>query len=169
MDREYQPEPRTALMRPESSRPRFKSMHHQRQQPRSNARGRTPSRSGRSQHSRQDSDSAKASGGRDTDRHVAPRRQDMRAKSLSGRPNRVAARPTFLDDIKHEVMVNYLYQQQCSRLWVSDGTGELEGVVVRKSSDQYVACPRELSNSPFAQAMSALGVQVSAAVLARER
>lgn len=24
-----------------------------------------------------------------------------------------------VDDIKHEVMVNYLYQQQCSRIWVS--------------------------------------------------
>ena len=33
----------------------------------------------------------------------------------------------MLDEIKHEVMVNYLYQQQCSQLWVSDGSGEIEG------------------------------------------
>ncbi|KAL1866050.1 hypothetical protein Daus18300_006951 [Diaporthe australafricana] len=145
-------------------------MHHLKQQPKSKATDRTQSRrgrSGRNQRSRRNSDSAKASSGRDTDRHVAPSRQNVRAKSLPGRPARFAARTTFLDDIKHEVMVNYLYQQQCARLWVSDGTGELEGVVVRKSSDQYMACPRGLSSSPFAQAMSALGVQCAMTVNSR--
>lgn len=66
----------------------------------------------------------------------------------------------FLDDIKHEVMVNYLYQQQCSHLWVSDGSGEIEGVLLRKSRGQYMACPPSLGNSPFAMACAALNVQV---------
>jgi hypothetical protein len=66
----------------------------------------------------------------------------------------------FLDDIKHEVMVNYLYQQQCSHLWVSDGSGEIEGVLLRKSRGQYMACPPQLGNSPFAAACAALNVQV---------
>lgn len=57
--------------------------------------------------------------------------------------------------------MNYLYQQQCSRLWVSDGNGVLEGVVVRKTADQYMSCPPELASSPFALSMAALGVQVS--------
>src|ERR1700709_774323 len=47
---------------------------------------------------------------------------------------------TFVDDIKHEVMVNYLYQQQCSHLWVGDGSGELEGVLLRKQRGNYMAC-----------------------------
>lgn len=101
------------------------------------------------------------SSGRDTDRHAAPSRQKSRAKSLPGRAGRIKARATFLDDIKHEVMVNYLYQQQCSRLWVSDGNGVLEGVVVRKTADKYMSCPPELATSTFAQSMAALGVQVS--------
>jgi hypothetical protein len=67
---------------------------------------------------------------------------------------------TFLDDIKHEVMVNYLYQQQCSQLWVSDGSGEIEGVLLRKSRNTYMACPPQLGNSPFAAACAALNVQV---------
>ena len=66
----------------------------------------------------------------------------------------------ILDDIKHEVMVNYLYQQQCSHLWVSDGSGEIEGVLLRKSRRQYIACPPQLGSSPFALACAAMNVQV---------
>lgn len=66
----------------------------------------------------------------------------------------------FLDDIKHEVMVNYLYQQQCSHLWVSDGSGEVEGVLLRKARGHYMACPPQLNNSAFGLACAALNVQV---------
>jgi hypothetical protein len=58
-------------------------------------------------------------------------------------------------------MVNYLYQQQCSHLWVSDGSGEVEGVLLRKSRNTYMACPPQLGSSPFAAACAALNVQVS--------
>jgi len=78
--------------------------------------------------------------------------------SLSNRSTQSSA---FLDDIKHEVMVNYLYQQQCSHLWVSDGSGEIEGVLLRKSRNQYMACPPQLGTSPFAMACAALNVQVN--------
>ncbi|KAI9697389.1 MAG: hypothetical protein M1836_004667 [Candelina mexicana] len=73
----------------------------------------------------------------------------------------------FLDDIKHEVMVNYLYQQQCSRLWVSDGSGELEGVLLRKGRNNYMACPPQLAQSPFAVACAALNCQVAMTVNSR--
>jgi hypothetical protein len=74
--------------------------------------------------------------------------------------NRSTQSSTFLDDIKHEVMVNYLYQQQCSHLWVSDGSGEIEGVLLRKSRNTYMACPPQLGSSAFAAACAALNVQV---------
>ena len=80
--------------------------------------------------------------------------------SVSGRSNRSTQSSAFLDDIKHEVMVNYLYQQQCSHLWVSDGSGEIEGVLLRKSRNTYMACPPQLGSSPFAAACAALNVQV---------
>ncbi|OAA52289.1 Glycosyl transferase, family 2 [Beauveria brongniartii RCEF 3172] len=73
----------------------------------------------------------------------------------------------MLDEIKHEVMVNYLYQQQCSQLWVSDGSGEIEGVLLRKSRGQYMACPPQLVHSPFAQACCALNVQCAMTVNSR--
>jgi len=69
-------------------------------------------------------------------------------------------RSSFVDDIKHEVMVNYLYQQQCSHLWVSDGSGELEGVLLRKSRNNYMACPPQLAHSAFAVACAALNCAV---------
>jgi hypothetical protein len=74
--------------------------------------------------------------------------------------NRSTQSSTFLDDIKHEVMVNYLYQQQCAHLWVSDGSGEIEGVLLRKARNTYMACPPQLGSSPFAAACAALNVQV---------
>ena len=80
--------------------------------------------------------------------------------SISGRSNRSTQSSAFLDDIKHEVMVNYLYQQQCSQLWVSNGTGKVEGVLLRKSKNTYMACPPALGSAPFAAACAALNVQV---------
>ncbi|PSS21993.1 hypothetical protein M430DRAFT_98768 [Amorphotheca resinae ATCC 22711] len=81
--------------------------------------------------------------------------------------NRSTQSSTFLDDIKHEVMVNYLYQQQCSQLWVSDGSGELEGVLLRKSKNTYMACPPQLGSSTFAAACAALNVQCAMTVNSR--
>lgn len=71
-----------------------------------------------------------------------------------------STRSSFVEDIKHEVMVNYLYQQQCSHLWVSDGSGELEGVLLRKSRNNYMACPPQLAQTSFAAACAALNVAV---------
>ncbi len=66
----------------------------------------------------------------------------------------------FLDDIRHQVMVTHIYQQQCSACWVGDETGEIEGVVLRKTKRQYLTCPASLIDSPFAAACAALNVQV---------
>ncbi|KAK4211778.1 putative glycosyltransferase [Rhypophila decipiens] len=94
-------------------------------------------------------------------------RYNSRPQSLSGRSTKSAGSSMFLDDIKHEVMVNYLYQQQCSHLWVSDGSGEIEGVLLRKTRGQYMACPPQLGNSPFALACAALNVQCAMTVNSR--
>ncbi|KAK4133561.1 hypothetical protein BT67DRAFT_53734 [Trichocladium antarcticum] len=94
-------------------------------------------------------------------------RYGSRPQSVSGRSVRSNGSSMFLDDIKHEVMVNYLYQQQCSHLWVSDGSGEIEGVLLRKSRGQYMACPPQLGNSPFALACAALNVQCAMTVNSR--
>ena len=57
-------------------------------------------------------------------------------------------------------MVNHIYQQQCSHLWVSDGSGECEGVLLRKSKGHYLACPPPLLESKFAYVCTQLNVQV---------
>lgn len=68
---------------------------------------------------------------------------------------------TMVDEIKHEVMVNYLHQQQCGHMWVADGSGQLEGVLLKKYRGEYLACPPDLVNSLFADACRAMNVQVS--------
>src|SRR5277367_6674421 len=58
-----------------------------------------------------------------------------------------SSRSSFFEDIKHEVMVNYLHQQQCSHLWVSDGSGRCEGIMLRKARSEYLSCPPKLVDS----------------------
>ncbi|KAL2134986.1 hypothetical protein VTI74DRAFT_10213 [Chaetomium olivicolor] len=99
--------------------------------------------------------------------HPPTPRYGSRPQSISGRSLRSNGSSVFLDDIKHEVMVNYLYQQQCSHLWVSDGSGEIEGVLLRKARGQYMACPPQLGSSPFAMACAALNVQCAMTVNSR--
>lgn len=87
--------------------------------------------------------------------------------SLPSRPGSIGGQSTqssqsvLLDDIKHEIMINHIYQQQCSHLWVSDGSGEYEGVLLRKSRANYLACPQSLLNSNLARMCAQLNVQVS--------
>jgi hypothetical protein len=77
----------------------------------------------------------------------------------------------FIDDIKHEVMVNYLFQQQNAMMWGNPADrnsyfgapasgGTEEGVLLRKSRGNYMACPPELARGEFARACTALNVQV---------
>ncbi|KAF1997916.1 hypothetical protein P154DRAFT_440284 [Amniculicola lignicola CBS 123094] len=73
----------------------------------------------------------------------------------------------FLDDIKHEVMVNFLFQQMCGKLWVGDVSGEVEGVILRKSRGNYMACPPALVNSPFTFYASQMNVQCAMTVNSR--
>ncbi|KAF4124458.1 hypothetical protein GMORB2_5124 [Geosmithia morbida] len=94
-------------------------------------------------------------------------RFNSRPQSISGRSIRSNRSSMFVDDIKHEVMVNYLYQQQCSHLWVSDGSGDVEGVLLRKSRGVYMACPPQLGNSSFAASCTALNVQCAITVNSR--
>ncbi|CAL3964384.1 unnamed protein product [Diplocarpon coronariae] len=81
--------------------------------------------------------------------------------------NRSTQSSTFLDEIKHEVMVNYLYQQQCSQLWVGDGSGEVEGCLLRKTKNTYMACPPQLGSSALATACAHLNVQCAMTVNSR--
>ncbi|KAI0838134.1 glycosyl transferase family group 2-domain-containing protein [Hypoxylon sp. FL0890] len=98
---------------------------------------------------------------------IPPSTFNSSRNSVSGRSVRSANSSVFVDDIKHEVMVNYLYQQQCAHLWVSDGSGDVEGVLLRKSKGSYMACPPALLNSSFARACSALNVQCAMTVNSR--
>ncbi|EGR46870.1 glycosyltransferase [Trichoderma reesei QM6a] len=105
--------------------------------------------------------------GNDVDLQPPTPRFHSRPQSSSGRSTPSTQSSMFLDDIKHEVMVNYLYQQQCSQLWVSDGSGEIEGVLLRKARGHYMACPPQLASSPFALACAALNVQCAMTVNSR--
>lgn len=70
-----------------------------------------------------------------------------------------------LGEIRHEVMVNYLYQQQCANLWVAEGAGETEGCILRKDKGGYTSYPDTLQNSQLLRSMKHLNVQVCEAAI----
>lgn len=72
-----------------------------------------------------------------------------------------ASNSILMEDIRHKVMSSHLYQQQCIRLWVSEGPSQLEGSLVRKARGEYTACPPDLLASPLARAVEELNVQVT--------
>ncbi|CAH0056406.1 unnamed protein product [Clonostachys solani] len=85
---------------------------------------------------------------------------DTPASAGPGPTRPLASRSRISDDINPEVLVNYLYQQQCLKLWVRSGSGEdNEGVVLRKKGGQYLACPPQPAGSLLLKAAAALKVE----------
>ncbi|KAI8958319.1 glycosyl transferase family group 2-domain-containing protein [Daldinia sp. FL1419] len=76
-------------------------------------------------------------------------------------------RSNFTDDLRHEVMINYLYQQQCSRLWIGAGAGITEGVLLRRYRGLYMVCPTSLVESVLERACLALDIQCAMTINSR--
>ncbi|KAJ8609740.1 hypothetical protein MRB53_038977 [Persea americana] len=80
----------------------------------------------------------------------------------SGRPSFDSKDGSIEDlvNIKCEVMVNWLHQQQMERLWTS-GEPE-EGVMLKKARGLYTCCPADLAQdqSTFFQAVNTLNVKL---------
>ncbi|CAK1357161.1 unnamed protein product [Cercospora beticola] len=72
-----------------------------------------------------------------------------------------------IHEIKCDVMVNWLYQQQMERLWTAGGMDE--GVVLKKSRGQYTCCPSDIVEEPFGffKAIETLNVKVAMTVNTR--
>lgn len=75
--------------------------------------------------------------------------------------------PSVMEEIKHEVMANYLFQQQCARMWIGDSSGAAEGVLVRKARGAYLAFPPDLIQSQFAVGVLALNLPCAMTVNSR--
>lgn len=65
-----------------------------------------------------------------------------------------------INEIKSDVMVNWLYQQQMERLWTAGGVDE--GVVLKKGRGAYTCCPADITEEPygFFKAVETLNVRV---------
>lgn len=66
-----------------------------------------------------------------------------------------------MSDLKCEVMVSWLHQQQLEKLWF-EGSNE-EGIVLKKSKGIYACCPERAGHGDmqFRKAIEALNVKVS--------
>ncbi|WPH01751.1 Hypothetical protein R9X50_00460300 [Acrodontium crateriforme] len=72
-----------------------------------------------------------------------------------------------INEIKCDVMVNWLYQQQMERLWTAGGHDE--GVVLKKSRSSYTCCPADIIEEPygFLKAVETLNVRSAMTVNTR--
>jgi hypothetical protein len=65
-------------------------------------------------------------------------------------------------------MANFLYQQQCSQLWIDhNNPANSEGVLLRRTRGEYLACPVQLIHSTFAAACAQLNLQAAMTVNSR--
>jgi hypothetical protein len=78
--------------------------------------------------------------------------------------SRPASRITDKDltDIKCQIMVSWLHQQQIEKTWF-DSQAHDEGVVLKKCKGEYVCCPESLGDQSgeFCRAVEHLNVRVS--------
>jgi len=67
---------------------------------------------------------------------------------------------TDFNDLKCDVMVNWLYQQQMEKLWTAGGHDE--GVMLKKNRGAYTCCPADIVEEQFGffQAVQMLNVRV---------
>ena len=104
---------------------------------------------------------------------ATPRRGDGPVASsrasiaLSERSGRTTKRESFMDEIKHEVMVSHLHHQQQLLMWNTDQSGQYEGVVVRRHRNDYLCAPTPVMDSPFGRGCAMLNVVVSNRTLRR--
>lgn len=126
---------------------------------------RTPRQSSQSRNDRRHKTRSKSPSGADPSASSASKPLISRGPSVrsttSAQSAQSMANSALNSETRHKVMVNYLYQQQCTRLWVAEGHTQVEGCLVRRSRGEYVACPTPLITSPFAIAMEELDVKVS--------
>jgi hypothetical protein len=66
-----------------------------------------------------------------------------------------------MNELKCDVMVNWLYQQQMERLWTAGGMDE--GVILKKGRGAYTCCPADITEEQdgFFRAVETLNVRVS--------
>jgi hypothetical protein len=65
------------------------------------------------------------------------------------------------DAVKHQVMINYLYQQQGNNGWRSSNESQPQGIILRLSKDNYLSYPPQFAESTLVEALQNLNVQVS--------
>lgn len=103
--------------------------------------------------------------GTSTPQHLAP---SGAATPFGSRPASVFPEGDFRNhakeeilDIKCDMMVNNLYQQQMELLWTAGGHDE--GILLKKSRGKYACCPSDLESEPvgFFKAVETLNVRVS--------
>lgn len=86
--------------------------------------------------------------------YTPPSGLTSRAESITSTDSR------GVEQIKHQVILNFLWQKQRGLGWTLDTTGTREGVMIRKTRQEYIYRPAQLASSHFAAAMSMLNVQV---------
>ncbi|GME28434.1 Glycosyl transferase family 2 [Neofusicoccum parvum] len=70
----------------------------------------------------------------------------------------------FIHDIRHDIIINHLYEKQVGQRWIQDFSGTVEGVLLKKARGEYITFPEQLVESTLAQSIATLNVQAALTV-----
>lgn len=73
----------------------------------------------------------------------------------------------FIHDIRHDIIINHLYEKQVGSRWISDFSGAIEGVLLKKARGEYITFPEPLVESTLAQSIATLNVQAAMTIKTR--
>lgn len=76
------------------------------------------------------------------------------AESVSGKDS------LYSNDVQRDIILSYLFQRQCTSMWIQDVAGTNEGVMLKNARNDFLTMPLTLKGSLLQQAVSALNTKV---------
>ncbi|GIZ37748.1 hypothetical protein CKM354_000118400 [Cercospora kikuchii] len=83
------------------------------------------------------------------------------AESVSGKDS------LYSNDVQRDIILSYLFQRQCTSMWIQDVAGTNEGVMLKNARNDFLTMPLTLKGSLLQQAVSALNTKAAMTVKSR--
>lgn len=66
----------------------------------------------------------------------------------------------YNDEVQRDIIINFLFQKQCTGMWIQDVAGTSEGVILKQANNNFLTMPFTLHGSPLHNAIISLNAKV---------
>ncbi|KAF2170004.1 hypothetical protein M409DRAFT_64391 [Zasmidium cellare ATCC 36951] len=73
----------------------------------------------------------------------------------------------YNDNVQRDIIVSYLFQRQCTSMWIQDVAGTTEGVILKRTNNDFLALPISLKGTMFQKAVMSLNTKAAMTVKSR--